>query len=65
MPPDSLTRADAILGGAADPVRPISLINPEVSQQISNAVLKGMAVRQDDRYTSAVEMQRELAVLGV
>jgi serine/threonine protein kinase len=60
MPPDSLTRADALLGGAEDPVRPVSSINPEVSKAISDVILKGMSVRQDARYRSAVEMQREL-----
>jgi len=60
IPPDSLTRADAILGGSPDPLKPISAINPEVSAAISDAFLKGMAVRQDDRFVSAVEMQRTL-----
>ncbi len=60
MPPDSLARADALLGGEADPVQAVSSINPEVSKAISDVILKGMSVRQDARYASAVEMQREL-----
>jgi serine/threonine protein kinase len=60
MPPDSLTRADAMLGGKPDPVQPINSINPEVSAAITEVILKGMAVRQDDRYNSASEMQKEL-----
>jgi serine/threonine protein kinase len=59
-PPDALTRADAILGGAKDPTIPIDEINPEVSPAISVVLLKGMALRQDERYLTAAEMQREL-----
>src|SRR5258706_5466465 len=59
-PPDALTRADALLGGAKDPTIPIDEINPEVSPAISEVILKGMALRQDDRYLTAADMQRDL-----
>ena len=60
IPADSLTRADAMLGGLPDPVKPLSELNPEVNKTISDVVLKGMAVRQDDRYDRAADMQKEL-----
>lgn len=60
IPADSLTRADAMLGGMPDPVKPPSDFNPEVSKAVSDVVLKGMAVRQDDRYDRAADMQKEL-----
>jgi hypothetical protein len=60
MPADSLTRADAMLGGAPDPVQAISSINPEVSPAVSDVILKGLAVRQENRYATAAEMQKEL-----
>lgn len=60
IPPDALTRADAMLGGEPDPIRPISSFNPEVPTSVSDRILKGMAVRQDARFGSAAEMQKEL-----
>jgi serine/threonine protein kinase len=60
IPADSLTRADAMLGGMPDPVKPLSELNPEVSKAISDVVLKGMAVRQDNRFDRAADMQKEL-----
>ena len=60
MPPDALTRADAILGGKKDPIIPIDEINSEVSSAISEVILKGAALRQEERYATAAEMQRSL-----
>ncbi|MBK7393599.1 MAG: serine/threonine protein kinase [Chloracidobacterium sp.] len=60
IPADSLTRADAMLGGLPDPVKPLSELNPEVNKAISDVVLKGMAVRQDNRFDRAADMQKEL-----
>ncbi|HRI04385.1 MAG TPA: protein kinase [Pyrinomonadaceae bacterium] len=60
IPADSLTRADAMLGGMPDPVKPLSELNPEVNKAISDVVLKGMAVRQDNRFDRAADMQKEL-----
>jgi serine/threonine protein kinase len=60
VPADALTRADAMLNGDADPVKPINEINPEVSPAVSEVILQGMAVTQDKRFTNAKEMQRSL-----
>jgi len=60
MPPDALTRADAILGGKKDPIIPIDEINSEVSSAISEVILRGAALRQEERYATAAEMQRSL-----
>ncbi|MEP6787284.1 MAG: serine/threonine-protein kinase, partial [Acidobacteriota bacterium] len=60
IPPDALTRADALLGGAKDPVIPINEINADVTPAISEVILKGLALRQDERYSTAAEMQRSL-----
>jgi len=60
VPPDSLTRAEAILGGENDPLPPLSVINPEVTKAISDVILMGMSVRQDQRWASAAEMQKAL-----
>jgi eukaryotic-like serine/threonine-protein kinase len=60
IPPDALSRADALLGSAPDPLKSISEINSEVPAWVSDVVLKGIAVRQDERFTSAAEMQKAL-----
>jgi hypothetical protein len=60
IPPDALTRADAILGGQNDPITPISAINAEVTKEISDVIVKGLSVRQDQRFANAGEMQKAL-----
>ncbi|MBL8181382.1 MAG: protein kinase [Blastocatellia bacterium] len=60
VPVDALTRADAMLGGAADPIVPLSTANPEISPAVSNVILKGLEVSRDKRFASAAEMQRAL-----
>ena len=60
VPSDALTRADAILSGFSDPIKPISEINPEISKAISDVILKGMEIGQDRRYSSARDMQKDL-----
>lgn len=60
VPPDALTRADSMLGGKGDPIRPLNELNPEVSPSISEVILKAVAIRQDERYGTAIEMQKEL-----
>ncbi len=60
VPPDSLTRAEAILGEAPDPLQPINQSNPEVSPAISEIILEGMEISRDKRFSSAREMQAAL-----
>ncbi len=60
IPCDALTRADALLGGKEDPIIPLSKVNPEVPEAVSNVILKGIALRQDERFATAAEMQRTL-----
>ncbi len=60
VPSDALTRADAFISGFEDPLKPISEINPEVSDTVSDIILKGMNVSQDKRHGSARDMQKEL-----
>ncbi|MDQ6788217.1 MAG: protein kinase [Acidobacteriota bacterium] len=60
VPPDALSRADALLSGMTDPIKPINEINPEVSSLISGVILKGMEVSQDKRFANAREMQKAL-----
>lgn len=60
VPPDALTRADSLLNGTNDPVAPIHEINQEVTKQISDIILKGMSVSQEQRFSTAREMQKSL-----
>ncbi|QQS41403.1 MAG: protein kinase [Acidobacteriota bacterium] len=58
IPPDALTRADAMLGGQPDPLRPLTELNGEISEVISDTILKGMELNQDNRFRTAREMQK-------
>lgn len=60
IPPDALTRADAILGGQDDPIAPINSVNSEVTKEVSDVILRGLSVRQDQRFANAAEMQKAL-----
>jgi hypothetical protein len=60
VPPDALTRAEAILGGQDDPLAPLPTLNAEVTKPISDVILQGMSVRQDRRWASAADMQKVL-----
>jgi len=60
IPTDALTRADALLGGQKDPIIPLNEINPEISPAVSEVILKGVELRQDQRFSSAAEMQKAL-----
>ena len=60
VPSDALTRADAIIGGFEDPIKPLNEINPEVPKSISDIIYQGMSVSQDKRFASAREMQKAL-----
>ena len=60
IPPDALSRADAMLNSSPDPVIPIYELNPEVSKTVSDVILKGMEVSQEKRFSDAREMQKVL-----
>lgn len=60
IPVDALTRADAILGGKGDPIKRLNELNPEVTPAISDVILKAISIRQDERYLTALEMQKAL-----
>ncbi|MEZ5345085.1 MAG: protein kinase [Pyrinomonadaceae bacterium] len=60
VPADSLTRADSMIGGDPDPLRPLTEHNSEISQELSDIILKGMMISQEKRYASARDMQKEL-----
>jgi serine/threonine protein kinase len=60
VPPDALSRADFLLSGKQDPIAPINEVNSEIPKAISDVVLKGMSISQDQRFPDAREMQKVL-----
>ena len=60
IPSDALSRADALLGGAKDPVEALDVVNADILPTISEVILKGLAVRQDERFANSAEMQKAL-----
>lgn len=60
VPADALSRADCLLNGMPDPIEPLHIVNPEISQSVSDVILKGMEVSQEKRYSNAREMQKIL-----
>ncbi len=60
VPPDALTRADSLLGGQGDPIQPLNDLNPDISSAVSDVILKAVSIRQDERYSTAGEMQKAL-----
>ncbi len=60
IPVDALSRADSMLNGMPDPIRPPHELNPEVPNVVSEVILRGMEVSQEKRYANAREMQRVL-----
>ena len=60
VPPDALTRADSLINGLPDPITPISDLNVEVSKAVSDVIIKGMTISQEQRYKTAREMQKLL-----
>ena len=60
VPADALTRADVMLMGKPDPIRPLSELNTEIPPAVSEVILRGMEVSQEKRYETAREMQKAL-----
>ena len=60
VPQDALTRADILLAGSPDPLKPPSDIVDEVSTSLSDVILRGMELSQEKRYKTARIMQKAL-----
>lgn len=60
VPPDALTRADNMLAGSPDPTTPLTELNKEISEELSDIILKGMDISQEKRYPTARDMQKAL-----
>jgi len=59
-PPNALARADAVLNGEPDPLRPADELNSQVSTDVSAVLRQAMALRRDQRLSTAAAMRRAL-----
>ena len=60
VPVDPMQRVDGISSKGSDPLLSPAQLNGEVNPAVANVIVKGMALRSTERFTSAVEMQQEL-----
>ncbi|HST53960.1 MAG TPA: protein kinase [Pyrinomonadaceae bacterium] len=59
-PPNALARADAVLNGEPDPLRPAHELNAQVSSDVAAVLRQAMALRRDQRLSTAAAMRRAL-----
>jgi serine/threonine protein kinase len=60
VPVDALTRAESVIGGSGDSLPSPTDLVPEISNEISAVILKGMSLNSEQRYSDAKEMQKVL-----
>ena len=60
LPPDAVTRVSAIQEGKPDPLKSPAEIDENIPVEISDAFMKSMAIRRDERFDSAVIMNQVL-----
>jgi serine/threonine protein kinase/sugar lactone lactonase YvrE len=59
-PPNALARADAVLNEQPDPLRPADELSADVSSEVAAVLRQAMALRRDQRLSSAAAMRRAL-----
>lgn len=60
LPADALTRSIELLEGKADPLPPPHELNPSVPPEVSEVVMRALAIRREDRYGSAAIVKQFL-----
>lgn len=60
LPIDPLERSIDILEGKTDPLITPSKLNPTISSEISEALIKAMEIKRENRFDSALLMQKTL-----
>jgi diguanylate cyclase (GGDEF)-like protein len=61
VPVDAVSRATEVAATGRDPLIAPTLINPSVSEPVSDVVMKGIQIRRENRYSTASEMRAALA----
>ncbi len=64
VPTDALKRTLEVWSGNPDPLRHPHELNPNIPKEISLMILKAMEIDRENRFASAVEMQRTLNQVG-
>lgn len=59
-PASAPVRADAVLGGRADPMRPAHTLNPAVPPELSALLMGALGLRREERPASAASMRAAL-----
>ncbi len=57
IPADTLSRAGDMLEGLPDPMRHVSEVNPLIPRPIGDVIMKGVALRMEQRHANAREMR--------
>src|SRR5688572_18097782 len=63
-PPDALVRASALLSGEPDPLKLANKIHPIVGAEISTILFKAMALKSEERFSTATEFREALRRIG-
>ena len=63
-PPDALVRASALLNGEPDPLKLANKIHPIVGVEISTILYKAMALKSEERFSTASEFREALRRIG-
>ena len=63
-PPDALVRASALLSGEPDPLKLANKIHPIVGTEISAILYKAMALKSEERFSTASEFREALRRIG-
>lgn len=59
-PPNAPVRADAVLAGRPDPLRPLHELNPAVTPELSAALSRALSIQREGRPSGAAAMREEL-----
>ncbi len=59
-PVDALTRASAFVNGGSDPLAPANEVNLLIPDSVSGVLMQALALKRDERPSSAAEMRRML-----
>lgn len=62
LPPNAFERAMEVWAGRSDPLIPPNQINPQITPQVSEVILKAISVEPEERFKSAKEMEAALDI---
>jgi formylglycine-generating enzyme required for sulfatase activity len=60
LPPDAMTRAQSVMNGQPDPLRPADELNPNVTRAVASVLQDALAMNREQRPVSAPVMREAL-----